>query len=101
MKIIELEENYRRLLDELHETRGRVFRIAADQGSLPADVRLARQRADELKGLVRRARAVLARALFADGSTVVQIAGRLGTTLVRVNEMLAAGGNSGQGSFHA
>jgi hypothetical protein len=101
MKILELEESYRRLLDELREASRLVFRIAANQQSLPADVRLARDGADALKGLVRRARTDLARALFADGLTVVQIAGRLGTTLVRVNEMLATGGNSGQGRFHA
>jgi hypothetical protein len=101
MKILELEETYRRLLDELREANGRVFRIAAERDSLPADVRLARDRADELKGLFREARTDLARALFADGLTVVQIAGRLGTSLVQVSEMLATGGTSGQGSFLA
>jgi hypothetical protein len=92
--ILELEEDYHRLLDEFLEARGRFFRIADNPDSLPPDIRVARDRADKLKELVRRARTDLARALFDEGLSVVQIAGRLGTTLAMVEGMLSSGGDS-------
>jgi hypothetical protein len=94
MKILELEERYRRLQDEFVEAARRISRIAADQETSPARVRAARERADELKRLTHRARIDLALALSAEGIPAVQIAGRIGTTLASVNDMLALGGDS-------
>jgi chromosome segregation ATPase len=94
MKILELEERYRRLHDELVEATRRISRIAADQETSPVRVRVARERADELKQLTRRARIDLALALSAEGIPAVQIAGRIGTTLASVNDMLALGSDS-------
>jgi hypothetical protein len=94
MKILELEERYRRLQDEFVEATRRISRIAADQETSPAAVRVARERADELKHLTHHARIDLAQALYADGVPAVQIAGRLETTLASVKDMLAVGGLS-------
>ena len=99
MTILELEEDYRRLLDEFLEARSRIWRTASNPESLPPDVHLARDRADKLKELVRRARTDLARALCDEGLSVVQIAGRLGTTLAMVEDMLASGGESARAQF--
>ena len=95
MKILELEEHYLRLLDEFREATGYVFRIAAREETTPSQVRLARDRAEELKGLVRTARSALVQSLHADGLSVVKIALRLGTTLESVQDMLAIGGDFG------
>ena len=94
MTILEMEEDYRRLPDEFLEARGRIWRIASNPESLPSDVRWARDRADELKALVRRVRIDLARALFDDGLSLVLIAGRLGTTLAMAEDTLAIGGDA-------
>ena len=92
MKILELDERYRRLQDQCVEASRHVLRIAADQNTSFVQCRSAHERADELKELTRRARIELARALSADGMSEVQIAGRIGITLESVNDVLAMNG---------
>jgi hypothetical protein len=98
MKILELEEHYLRLLDEFREATSYIVRIAARQETTPSQVRLARDRADELKFLVRSARIQLVHSLHADGLSVVKIALRIGTTMESVQEMLAIEGESSAAS---
>jgi hypothetical protein len=94
MKILELEEHYLRLLDEFREATSDISRIAAREETTPLQVRLARDRAEELKGLVRTARSALVQSLYAAGLSVVKIALRIGTTLESIQEMLEIGGES-------
>jgi hypothetical protein len=94
MKTLDLEETYRRLRDEWFEATQRVSRIAVDRRLSRKDVGAARQRAADLNDLVNRARTNLARALSADGMPVMQIASRLGTTLVSAIGLLSTEGDS-------
>jgi hypothetical protein len=82
----------RRLQDECVEASRHILRIAADQNTSSVQFRSARERADELKELTRRARIEPARALSADGISEVQIAGRIWITLESVNDVLAMNG---------
>jgi hypothetical protein len=100
MKILELEERYRRLLDEFGEARDNIVRIAAREETTPSQVGLARDRAEQLKNLVRRARTELVRSMHADGLSVVKIALRLGTTLESVQDMVALAGDFSAANRH-